>query len=176
MGIEGEAAGKTAAQFTLFPQFPFRKKFVIARGSRPVSAIRRSRRNGRTGKSISSFLVSKTCTRAGIVGTKMERSHGRVATAIALKSSRKNCELKARHFSTCCGHRRAISRSPLQLRPHCAIKRNSSFIIRASSLVGSCFIASRSKSREHPARGRTLNTSTHHDASICSLITRGKVV
>ena len=58
---------------------------------------------------------------------------------------------------------------PAQLRPRDAVRRNSSFVIRASSLVESCFIASTSK-RSRP------NTSTHHDASICFLITGANAI
>src|SRR6266487_1270721 len=59
-----------------------------------------------------------------------ERNHGPVASAIARKNSRKHCELKVSHFSTLCGRRKAISRSPLQLRLRRAIRRNSSFLIQ----------------------------------------------
>jgi len=57
-----------------------------------------------------SFLVSRTRTRAGIVGPKMEREAMGVATRCTRKSSRKTgCELKDHaHFSTCCGHRRGF--------------------------------------------------------------------
>ena len=99
-----------------------------------------------------------------------EQSRGPAATAIARRTWRKNSELKERHFSTRCG-RRTISRSPLQLRLRRTIRRNSSFIIRASSLVGSCFIASRSTSKR-----LGTNTSTHHDTSICFLITRANAI
>jgi len=59
-----------------------------------------------------------------------ERNHGPVASAIARKNSRKHCELKVSHFSTLCGRRKAISRSPLQLRLRRTIRRNSSFLIQ----------------------------------------------
>jgi hypothetical protein len=178
------------AQFTLFPQFAFRKKFVIARARSPVevtaidanrpypcyiasvrylvkgrvrmgkeSALLRAIDQGTLGNgSIAGdeYLYDMEQARLNQTGVaqwvetcfcdpplaeerpyweeyfellSVKDAHSRrncrhengtepwrVATAIALKSSRKNCELKARHFSTCCAHRRAISRLPLQLR------------------------------------------------------------
>lgn len=78
MRIEGDAAGKTAAQFTLFPQFPFRKKFAIARARSPVevTAIDASRPGG-SGESPLSVLY---CVRA-LPGKRPSENGKRIRTS-----------------------------------------------------------------------------------------------
>jgi len=191
------------AQFTLFPQFAFRKKFVIARARSPVevTAIDANRPypcyiasvrylvKGRVRMGKESALLRAidqgTLGNGSIAGDEylydMEQARLN-QTGVAqwvetcfcdppLAEERPYWEkyFEARHFSTCCGHRRAISRLPLQLRR--PSRYQTQFVFRHLGFVLGrvLFIASTST-------GLAQNTSTHHDASICSLIKRGNVV